>query len=139
MTTSTTDQPQNEGSTSIDSVVFNYNGLMERLIGDTALATKILDVFINDMPKQISTLKQGLVNNDCKLVQLQAHGIKGAAANTGTLQFRTIAAKIELDASAGDLASITSTIPELEKQFEIAVKEINSIIHPAPLTQGDQS
>ena len=113
-----------------DTVIFDYNALMDRLVGDVTLFRKIMEIVIDDIPKKISALKQAISNNDQKNTVLHAHTMKGAAGNVGIVQFRCIAAKIEEMALAGDFDSVLQHVPVLEEQFDIVVKEVRKKIPP---------
>jgi HPt (histidine-containing phosphotransfer) domain-containing protein len=104
--------------------VFDFEGMMERLMDDIDLARIITKVFISDTAKQICTLKQEIINHDCKNVEIQAHSMKGAAGNIGAEKFCCIAGKMEVAGRNSDLATVSNLMPELEKQFQMAIDEI---------------
>ena len=106
------------------SAIFDYDGMMERLMDDEELAKMITDIFIDDIPKRIDALKQAILVFDSKNSELQSHSMKGAAGNIGTNQFLNVAAEIEKASRCEDFTTISALIPELEKQYEEAVKEI---------------
>ena len=117
----------------IDHVaIFDYDGMMERLMDDTILAAKIAALFIDDMPKQIGALKQALLVSDSKNTTLHAHSMKGSGGNLGANQFRNVAAEIEKAGKASDFAAISSLVPELEKQFTMAIVAIRERIPSLP-------
>jgi len=112
--------------------VFDYAGLQERLMGDTELIQKVVGIFIEDIPKQILTLKNSIVEQDKKKAEITAHSMKGAAGNVGVIRFRTIAADMEESARNGGFQEIERLIPALEKQFAVAVKEIGRKVPKQP-------
>ena len=121
-----------EADTRGDTAIFDYDGMMERLMDDSSLARRVTEIFLSDMPQQIHALKQAVIDGDSKNSELLGHGIKGAAGNIGIDRFRNVAAKIEGAGRAADLNTIASLVPELERQYDIAVKEIRKKIPPLP-------
>jgi PAS domain S-box-containing protein len=117
----------------VDQVaIFDYSGMMERLMDDEILARKLTTMFIDDMPKQINALKQALLACDSKNAELHAHSMKGAAGNLGTNLLRNAAAEIEKSGKAADLVAMSSLIPELEKQYKMAIGAIRDKIPSLP-------
>jgi PAS domain S-box-containing protein len=108
--------------------IFDYNDMMERLMDDEILARKVTAIFIDDIPNQINALKQAILVSDGKNAEFHAHSMKGAGGNIGANQFRNVAAEIEKAGKSGDFTVIANLIPELEKQFTIAVNEIRNQI-----------
>jgi CheY-like chemotaxis protein/HPt (histidine-containing phosphotransfer) domain-containing protein len=122
-----------------DASVFDYDSMMERLMDDVKLAGEIIEIFINDMPKRITSLKLALLERDSKKTEHYAHSINGAAGSVGVDRFRNIAANIERVARTGDLSMVPDLIPELENQFDIAVKEIAKRIPPITPAQCEHA
>jgi PAS domain S-box-containing protein len=117
----------------VDQVaIFNYEGMMERLMNDVILARKVTNIFIDDMAKQIKALKKAVLACDSKNAELHAHSMKGAAGNLGTNKFRNVAAEIEKSGKTADLAAMSSLIPELEKQYKLAIGAIRDKIPSLP-------
>jgi CheY-like chemotaxis protein/HPt (histidine-containing phosphotransfer) domain-containing protein len=115
-----------------EPAVFDYDGMMKRLMGDSKFAHQITGIFMSDMIKQINKLKQTIHDGDCKTIEFCAHTMKGAAGNIGTDRFRNIAAHIEDAAHSEELTTAAMHIPELEKQFDLAVLEIQKKIPSLP-------
>jgi PAS domain S-box-containing protein len=110
--------------TAEEAAIFDYDSLLERLMGDENCVRKVASLFIDDIPKQLKALKQALLDRDSKNTELHSHSMKGAAGNIGVYKFRNVAAQIEKAGKAADIDLIYSLMPELEKQFKLAVEEI---------------
>jgi len=98
--------------------IFDSVGLLARLMGDEELARTVAELFLEDIPKQIAALKGDLEAANAEGVASQAHAIKGACANMGGEALRVVAFGLEQAAKAGDLASCTSRLAELDAQFD---------------------
>jgi len=63
--------------------VFNKAGVMARMMDDDELLRNVLNCFLDDLPQQIESVHDYLEAENTPMVELQAHMIKGAAANVG--------------------------------------------------------
>ena len=98
--------------------IYDREGFLERLMGDSEMAQGVIDVFLDDIPKQIESLKTAMQDSDVETAKRVAHSIKGAAANIGGEALRHLAAEIEKACKDGQLDSVTDRCPELESQFD---------------------
>jgi len=104
------------------SPVFDWSELVARLVGDEALARKIIAAFLEDLPKQIHALQKHIDAGDPEAAGGQAHSIKGAAANVGGKALSAAAFAVEQAGRAGRLDTLAVLMPELNTQF-IRLKE----------------
>jgi CheY-like chemotaxis protein/HPt (histidine-containing phosphotransfer) domain-containing protein len=105
--------------------IFDKAGLLDRLMGDEALANEILGEFLEDVPRNVSALKEALDNGDAPSIQLRAHTIKGQSANVGGEALRETAFEIEKAGESGDLETVKARMTELEAQFDRLRKAMN--------------
>jgi HPt (histidine-containing phosphotransfer) domain-containing protein len=84
---------------------------------DEDLVRTIVAAFLEDMPKQISALREHIDSGKAALAGGQAHQIKGAAANVGGVALSAVAFEMEKAGQAGRLDEIAAFMPELERQF----------------------
>jgi signal transduction histidine kinase/CheY-like chemotaxis protein/HPt (histidine-containing phosphotransfer) domain-containing protein len=97
--------------------VFDKAALMERLMDDEDLAQTVIATFLEDIPRQIETLKGYLGAGDAPGAERQAHTIKGASANMGAEALRETAFEMEKAGKAGDLEAAKVRMADLEKEF----------------------
>jgi len=95
--------PTATANTSADAPVFAVEELKARLMGDEALTRRICQGFLNDLPQQMTLLKQYLDIGDVQSVNQQAHRIKGSAVNMSGETLRLVAAEMEKAGKAGDI------------------------------------
>ncbi|MCC6490957.1 MAG: response regulator, partial [Candidatus Hydrogenedentes bacterium] len=98
--------------------VFDMAGMMHRMMNDEELAKIVASGFLEDIPRQIQTLRTALDEGDVSNVKLRTHSIKGAAANVGGEAVRAVASDMESAAKNGDLNAIQARMDELETEFE---------------------
>lgn len=118
---------QTESSTSnekirhfgLTDVIFDWDGLLHRLMGDEDFAKEIVGDFLNQIPDNLFAVKKALNKKDLLLVQREAHIIKGASGNVGALALQEIAEQIEIAGEEKDLVKAGSFVAELDIQLEI--------------------
>ena len=99
------------------AAIFDRKGVMNRLEGDNELAQIIFAAFLEDIPRQIQTLKELLKSGDAAGSARQAHSIRGASASVGGEGLCRVATEMEKAADAGDLDRVNIRMNELEAQF----------------------
>jgi HPt (histidine-containing phosphotransfer) domain-containing protein len=113
-------------------MVFDREGLMNRIMGDEDLARTIVEAFLTDMPKQIEKLKANVAAGDSSLAWQQAHLIRGTAASFGGIALQRDANAMELAGKTGDLEMLRSLMPQLEDQFESLKKSLKKALLDLP-------
>ena len=105
------------GATGVEAVIFDREGFMKRIMGDEALAGRLMNGFLADMPVQIEKLKATIDAGDGLLAGQQAHRIKGAAANLGGVALQGVAFSMERAGKAGELETLRALLPDLRRRF----------------------
>ncbi len=106
--------------------VWDTAGMLKRMMNDETLASNILAGFLDDIPRQINSLKEFLKSGDIQGSERQAHTIKGASANIGGERLRALAFEIEKSAKSGDLGAASARLTDLQKQFDSLKTEIEN-------------
>ncbi len=117
-------QTANSNSDAGLAPVYDSAGFLDRVMGDTALARRVVTTFLTDMPRQIEALKEALADSDRSASQRRAHAIKGASANVGGDRMSEVAALLEQLSRNGDVPGAMSHVHELECEFDSLRKEI---------------
>lgn len=98
--------------------VFDLEGLRDRLEGNEEYVAKLLVICINSTTQHMAALDDAIASNISGDIRLQAHAIKGAAANIGADVMMKIAESMEIKAKAGELAEMKPLYALLENSFE---------------------
>jgi len=106
------------------SLEFDAEDLLERLDGNTELAGRVLSRFREDMPPQLAALAQAVQDGNGEAIQRGAHTVKGAAANAGGTQMRSLAVKMEQLCRSGEPGGAAQILPELAASFERTARAI---------------
>lgn len=105
--------------------IFDAEGLLDRLMGDSDLAAEILKGFFDDMPNQMERLKTAAEGQERDQVRRIAHTIKGAAGNIGAVGLEKTAQEIEEAARNNEMEKVISILPEMGpclSMLKLAVK-----------------
>ncbi len=96
---------------------FNYQHLVELLMGDRQMTATILGMFVQRTPGDIDKLKQAVAGGDPAQVRSAAHFIKGVAANVFATGVQELAHDIELAGKDGDIERARSLLPKLDAKW----------------------
>ena len=98
-------------------VVFNAKQVLTMACDDVELARQIVEVFLDDIPKQLENLKDSLIEKDAKTAERVSHSIKGASATVGGEVLREIALLCEQCGRENRLAELQDKVPAMEQAF----------------------
>jgi CheY-like chemotaxis protein/HPt (histidine-containing phosphotransfer) domain-containing protein len=110
-----------------DIPVFGCEALLERMLGDEALARSVVAGFLDAAPEQLEALAADIAAGQSDLAGAKAHQLKGAAANLEAGAFREVTAALEAAGRAGDSQRLRTLLPEARRQFALfqaAVAEV---------------
>lgn len=93
------------------------NAALQRLGGDESLWLDIVEVFLIDMPAQLSALEQVVSNKDLEGSKRRAHAMKSAAANIGASLMSDIALQLENKSLERDLESVINLSNQIRDEF----------------------
>ena len=99
------------------TVIFDRAQLLERVLGDEAVANAVVEAFLSDIVCSHTALAEALANNDAAHSARICHTIKGTAANVGAQSLCDIALKLETFAKTRDFEALRSHLPELHRQL----------------------
>ncbi len=103
-----------EDALSDTTALFNYDELLELFDGDNDFAVSILECAFEELPENVSVLTELVAGTDLKAIRLQAHTVKGCAANLCARTLGSVSADIETSAKNNDMETIRQLMPYLE-------------------------
>jgi CheY-like chemotaxis protein/HPt (histidine-containing phosphotransfer) domain-containing protein len=107
---------------------FDWETLVERLLGDENLARQVVTDFLEETPERIRVIKEALASSDRELAERKAHSIKSIVADLGGEDLRNVARQGEQSCTQGKLEEAAKMVPKMEQAFatlERRVKESN--------------
>jgi signal transduction histidine kinase/HPt (histidine-containing phosphotransfer) domain-containing protein len=102
---------------SVTPADFEMSTLVESLMGNKELAGRVLNTFLEDMPRQLESLRQCVDSGNTESIAHQAHTLKGTAGAVGGEALRALASDMEAIARAGDTDLLKSYAIQLDEQF----------------------
>lgn len=98
-------------------VVFDRTEALARVGGDLELLGEIAGLFLNEYPRQVSTLAQAVESGDSACVEKTAHSLKGSAATFGARSAVESALALERAGRARDLSSAPRLLANLQSSL----------------------
>jgi TMAO reductase system sensor TorS len=108
-----------QNSSDDSGAIFDREGLKERLGGNEAYIGKLIASFVKSADEHLAALGCAVEKGDCPAIRMEAHTIKGAAANIGAGSMCEISFAMETAAKAEELADMPRLHTALEKAFMI--------------------
>lgn len=81
---------------------------------------RLIRVFLDDAPRQISALEEAAVAPDFEALREHAHSLKSASANLGAMQLSAAAKRVELGARTGTLDRPAVEVAKIAWEFKRA-------------------
>jgi signal transduction histidine kinase/CheY-like chemotaxis protein/HPt (histidine-containing phosphotransfer) domain-containing protein len=114
--------------------IFDYNALKERLLGDPDTIEKIITLFVDDLPKRLSALKDAITDKNLPSALFHIHSIKGACLNIGAISMGTLVSEMDKEGKTGSLQTIEQLFPQLEDEFSKFISELKN--YPTGIYSG---
>ncbi|HIJ95197.1 MAG TPA: response regulator [Desulfuromonadales bacterium] len=108
-----------DGDTSVPDIpaidLFNEDDLLERLDHDLEFIQSVLEESLQEIPRHITRLQEIGSSDEIKVIRLEAHTLRGLAANISAFALKNSAQAMEAAALEGDFAAAKKLQSELEE------------------------
>lgn len=101
--------------------------LLERIDGDRAFLSELLDLLRENYPKQISAAREAARTSDSATLERVGHALKGALGNLAAPISTRLAEELESMGRIGDVQSAANTVDALEKELDRVVEILDEI------------
>ena len=81
---------------------------------------ELLNAYLDDTPKQLSSLRSAVGSNDAQAINSVAHALKGSSGNLGIRGMYQLCAVLEQEAKVGVMADAAASLATIEAEFEKA-------------------
>jgi len=98
-----------------------------RLGGDESLLDEIVELFLEENPKQLASLKQAITEADSEMIERIAHTLKGELACLEITAGAARAGELEEMARNGCLEKVSAPLAALEAEVAAVVAAMNSL------------
>src|SRR5437016_14513621 len=117
---------------SAGDVRWNAAQTLERLGGDEELFREIIEIFLQEAPKQMTSMREALARGDKDATERIAHTLKGELGYLAASEASHSACELEDAARKGDLARAASIQTVLEKDIESIVHTMRALARTPP-------
>ncbi len=111
-----------------DFIIFDKDNALNIIGGDEDLLRDIVEIFITDIPQQISEIKEAVNSCNADALQESSHKLKGAVSNFGEIATFKTAFKLETMGKENRLENVEQVYDTLVKDVESLVNELKEII-----------
>lgn len=92
--------------------------VLERVQNDRELLAELIDIFLEDCPNKMNTIKECVKKKDFAQLRDTAHSIKGASGNISAKKLHAIFLQIEQAGKNNSLNGMEALLSELDSQFQ---------------------
>jgi len=113
--------------------MINKQEALARVEGDFELLGEMIQVFLEEYPKTMESIRGGISQNNAAEVELHAHSVKGAMRNFGDSSAVTAAFDLEKIGHNKDLSQAQAVFEKLlieVEKFASAAKQLATELKP---------
>jgi len=99
-------------------ILFDRQGMGERLMDDDELIQAIMFSFLENTPELIRQLNESAEQADAETCERHAHSMQGSSSSAGALRLYAVATRIREAAKMGDLEAVKIDLPKISIQFD---------------------
>jgi two-component system, sensor histidine kinase and response regulator len=114
--------------------VFDFDQSLRRFDGDRELYRDLIGFFLEDSPKLLEQVRQGMHDGDAKSARRAAHTLKGLAANFTARRAVDAADAVERLAAGHALASAQDAVARLEQEIALLDAALRDLREQLPVT-----
>jgi HPt (histidine-containing phosphotransfer) domain-containing protein len=111
----------------------NLADLLARVENDHDLLCELIDIFKEDFPGLMQSLRQSVAREDMKNVEAKSHALKGMLSGLSVTHAATIASGLEQLARAGKRLELTNALALLENEVAGLLPELDGYAEEAKL------
>ena len=109
-----------------ETIVFDREGLLERLGGDTELLAELLEIFLGECREMMAAVQSAVDAGDANRIERSAHSLKGALLNISAEAAAERALQLEQVGCAGELELASSLLDDLQEEIQRLEPELRS-------------
>ena len=110
------------------SVTLNAEGLINSFENDQELFQELGDIFLNDSPQMLNTLRESLKNTDAQTVKRTAHSLKGMLRNFQAEAAAETAFELEQIGEQGKLDDADRIVDSLSAQLDDVARQLKKVV-----------
>jgi PAS domain S-box-containing protein len=107
--------------------IIDRASLLERVEGDHELLAEMINLFVEDAPNLLASMRDALKKSDMLFLERSAHSLKGAASNLSAQTAAAAAQKLERDAKQANAESAKASLLAVEKEVDRLLPALTDI------------
>jgi HPt (histidine-containing phosphotransfer) domain-containing protein len=115
-----------------DTPVFDRESVLEMVDGEVEFVQELVEMFLEDLPAQLDSIRAGVANNDAETVQQVGHRLKGSIGNLGGRRAQYAIRDLEQQARDGELTGISELFEQCEIELKAFKNELDLFMTEAP-------
>jgi len=110
------------------NIVFDKDEILKRFDGEKEFLTDLVEIFENNIPEQLSEIKEAVDNHNSNDLEKSAHKLKGAIANFGENKAFEAALKLEMMGRKSRLDGVKESYDTLVKEVELLMNALKEFV-----------
>lgn len=106
--------------------------LVRRFGGDAALVRQLVTLFIDECPRMLERLREGVRSGRAEEIRWTAHTFKGAVGNFGDRGVLLATLALEQAGRMGDIAQAPALLAELEREVDRLLASMHDLLARSP-------
>lgn len=107
---------------------FDYVKALDNVLGDEEIFREITELLLQELPKNLLAIRQGIENKDGSALERAAHSLKGSLGHFGAEEAYVLAYRLERLGNQGALAMAPAVFSKLEKALEDLAQELKFVL-----------
>ncbi len=108
--------------------VFNKDEILKKFDGDEEFLAELIEIFINDIPEQLSVIQKAINNCNSNDLEKSAHKLKGAVANFEEKVTFQAALQLEMMGRENKLDGVEDAYDTLIKEVEYLTNSLKEFV-----------
>jgi len=100
---------------------------LSRVGGDAELLQEMAQLFLEECPSQLESVRAAVRARDAKALERSAHSLKGSVGNFGAAAAHQAAFELEMLGRRGELERVDTALQRLESAFSELQPEMESL------------
>jgi two-component system, sensor histidine kinase and response regulator len=110
----------------LSQVGVNLPELLSRVENDLDLLSELIDIFKEEFPRLLVSIRDSIARNDIKHVEATSHALKGMLSGLSATRAAGMASELELMAREGKSSGFSDVLIQLEHEVSNLLPELNA-------------
>ncbi len=91
---------------------------------DNEVILEIINIFIDEYPERMETLRKNIDEKDFGQIKFNAHSLKGVVANFVAPEVQELARQLEIKGASKDMEDVEVLFKELKEKTGLVIEEL---------------